>query len=140
ADSLRHADEARAIEAARAALLAAVYFDFDRSEIRQPDRPLLERKSALLTLNRPVRLRVEGNTDERGSDEYNLALGMRRAAEIRRFLMTQGIDSSRVAITSSGEERPACREQDDSCRSRNRRAEFTIVAGAERIVAEQRRP
>jgi peptidoglycan-associated lipoprotein len=135
-DSLRRATDAqRAIAAARAALVEPVHFDFDRSDLRSGDRSLLERKAEIMSVNRAVQIRIEGNTDDRGSDEYNLALGMRRAAEVRRFLISLGIDSSRVSASSNGEERPACREPDESCWSRNRRAEFVILAGGDRIIA-----
>jgi peptidoglycan-associated lipoprotein len=131
----RAADAQRALAGARATIVEPVYFDFDRSELRSGDRSLLERKAAVMTINGPLQVRIEGHTDDRGSDEYNLALGMRRAAEVRRFLVTQGIDSSRLSTSSSGEERPTCREADELCWSRNRRAEFVIVAGGDRIIA-----
>jgi peptidoglycan-associated lipoprotein len=137
ADSLRRAaDAARAAEAdVRTRLLAPIHFDFDRSEIRLDDRGLLDQKASILMANHAIRIRIDGNTDERGSDEYNLALGMRRAAETRRYLVERGIDSTRIAIVSNGEERQLCREADESCWSQNRRAEFTLTAGGERITA-----
>jgi peptidoglycan-associated lipoprotein len=137
ADSLRRAAEAaREAEAnARAQLLTPIHFEFDRAEILPPERSLLDRKAAMLSANRSIRVRIEGNADERGSDEYNLALGMRRAAETRRYLTERGIDSLRIAITSNGEERPVCSEHEESCWSRNRRAEFVIIAGGDRITA-----
>ena len=70
-----------------------------------------------------------------GSDEYNLALGMQRAVQTRRYLTERGIDSTRITIASNGEERPVCAEHEESCWNRNRRAEFTIVAGGDRITA-----
>ena len=137
ADSVRRAAEAtRDAEAnARTQLVAPIHFEFNRAEILSSERSLLDRKVAILTANRSIRLRIEGNADERGSDEYNLALGMRRAAEARRYLTERGIDSSRIAIASNGEERPVCSEHEESCWSRNRRAEFAISAGGERITA-----
>lgn len=137
ADSLRRAaDAASTAEAeARTRLLAPIHFDFDRSEIRIDDRGLLDQKASILAANRAIRIRIDGNTDERGSDEYNLALGMRRAAETRRYLIARGIDSTRIAIASNGEERQLCREADETCWGRNRRAEFTLTAGGERITA-----
>jgi peptidoglycan-associated lipoprotein len=112
ADSLRRAEEAaRSAEAnARAQLLAAVHFDFNRDELLASDRPLLDQKAAILTSNRSIHLRIDGNADERGSDEYNLGLGMRRAAHARQYLIDRGIDSTRIALTSNGEERPVCTE------------------------------
>ena len=139
ADSIRRADEARAAElaAARASLTQAIHFDFDRSDILASDRPVLDRKASVLSSNAPLRIRVEGNTDERGSDEYNLALGMRRAGAAKRYLTEHGIDGSRVETVSYGEERPVCQGHDEACWSRNRRAEFVVTAGdIARIVPE----
>lgn len=137
ADSLRRAEEAmRAAEAnARVQLTAPIHFDFDRAEILSSERSLLDQKASILAANRSIRLRIDGNADERGSDEYNLALGMHRAAQARRYLTERGIDSTRIAIASNGEERPVCSEHEESCWSRNRRADFVIVAGGERITA-----
>jgi peptidoglycan-associated lipoprotein len=137
ADSLRRAADAmRAAEAnARAQLAAPIHFEFDRAEILSSDRSLLDQKASILAANRSIRLRIDGNADERGSDEYNLALGMHRAAQARRYLTERGIDSTRIAIASNGEKRPVCSEHEESCWSRNRRAEFVVVAGGERITA-----
>ncbi len=131
ADSIRRANEARAAEltGARAALTQPIHFDFDASEILAADKPVLDRKAGVLGANRPIRIRVEGNTDERGSDEYNLALGMRRASAAKLYLTQRGIDASRIETVSYGEERPVCQEHDESCWARNRRAEFAVLAG-----------
>jgi peptidoglycan-associated lipoprotein len=131
ADSIRRANEARAAELTgeRAALTQAIHFDFDASEILAADKPVLDRKAGVLGANRPIRIRIEGNTDERGSDEYNLALGMRRASAAKLYLTQHGIDASRIETVSYGEERPTCQEHDESCWARNRRAEFAVLAG-----------
>ncbi|HEY6830698.1 MAG TPA: peptidoglycan-associated lipoprotein Pal [Gemmatimonadaceae bacterium] len=131
ADSIRRANEARAAEltGARAALTQPIHFDFDASEILAADKPVLDRKAGVLGANRPIRIRIEGNTDERGSDEYNLALGMRRASAAKLYLTQRGIDGSRIETVSYGEERPVCQEHDESCWARNRRAEFAVLAG-----------
>jgi len=131
ADSIRRANEARAAEltGARAALTQPIHFDFDASEILAADKPVLDRKAGVLGANRPIRIRIEGNTDERGSDEYNLALGMRRASAAKAYLTQRGIDGSRIETVSYGEERPVCQEHDESCWARNRRAEFAVLAG-----------
>lgn len=131
ADSIRRANEARAAEltGARAALTQPIHFDFDASEILAADKPVLDRKAGVLGANRPIRIRIEGNTDERGSDEYNLALGMRRASAAKLYLTEHGIDGSRIETVSYGEERPVCQEHDESCWSKNRRAEFAVLAG-----------
>ena len=136
ADSIRRADAARAAAAAaREALTQPIHFDFDESAILESERSLVETKANVLRTNPQVRVRIEGNGDERGSDEYNVALGMRRAAATRRLLMDRGVDESRLEAMSSGEERPVCPQHDESCWAQNRRAEFAITAGADRIVA-----
>ncbi len=136
ADSLRRAAEANsaADASARAQLTAPIHFDYNLAQILPTERATLDRKVALLAANRSVRVRIDGNADERGSDQYNVALGMRRATEVRHYLTERGIDSTRIAVTSNGEERPVCTDHDESCWSRNRRDEFVIVAGGDRIT------
>ena len=136
ADSIRRAEEARNASAnARAALLAPIYFDLDLSDIRDDSRAKLEQKALLLNSNPSLRIRIAGHCDNRGSDEYNLALGQRRAAAAKRFLTDRGIDASRIEIVSFGEERPAAQGEDETSWSQNRRAEFEITAGGDMIVA-----
>jgi peptidoglycan-associated lipoprotein len=139
-DSIRAAAQTRAaaLAAAQAALVQAIHFDFDRADILAPDRPVLDQKARVLTANRPIRLRIEGNTDERGSDEYNLALGMRRAAAAKQYLVERGVDSSSVTTVSNGEERPLCQQHDEDCWSKNRRAEFSVVSGGNVVVVPDR--
>jgi peptidoglycan-associated lipoprotein len=124
---------ARAIAAARSALTAKVFFDYDQSDIRADQRAALDGKLPVLRANPEIRLLVSGHADERGSDEYNIALGQRRAASVRRYLTDNGIDPSRLQITSYGEERPAVQGMDENAFAQNRRAEFEIVAGGESI-------
>ncbi|HEV8217520.1 MAG TPA: OmpA family protein [Gemmatimonadaceae bacterium] len=128
-------DSINAVNRAREALLAKLYFDFDRSELREDQRSVLDEKLPVLRANPGVRIRVEGNADERGSDEYNIALGMRRAQTARKYLIDHGIDAARIEISSNGEERPVCQEHDESCWKQNRRDEFVIIAGGDRLVA-----
>ena len=139
ADSLRRAaDAARAAaEAARQTIVAPVHFDFDRSDIRSDDQGLLDQKAQILSANRAMELRIEGNADERGSDEYNLALGMRRAAASRKYLVEHGVDSNRLTTVSNGEEKPVCRDHAESCWSQNRRDDFVITAGGDHIIAQR---
>ena len=131
--SAREARERRLADA-RAALAAPVYFDYDRSDLSPEARRLLGTKAPILNGSPDLRLRLGGHTDERGADEYNLALGQRRAATARRYLLDLGVPEARLDITSFGEERPVCQESVDSCWSRNRRVDFEIVAGADLIV------
>ncbi|HEY0778847.1 MAG TPA: OmpA family protein, partial [Gemmatirosa sp.] len=117
----------------RAVLLAPVYFDYDQSELRDDTRAALEAKLAILTQYRTLRVRVSGHTDDRGADEYNLALGGRRAAAVKRFFAERGVDPDRVDVVSFGKERPTCETEDDACWGRNRRAEFAVVRGGEAL-------
>lgn len=132
-DSIAAANTAReraaAIERARSTLLATIYFDYDASEIRGDARAALDAKLPVLRANPGVQIRIAGHADERGSDQYNDALGQRRAASTRRYLTDNGIDGARISIVSYGEQRPAVTGSDESAWSRNRRAEFEITAG-----------
>ncbi len=119
----------------RATLLAPVYFDYDQSELRADTRTALEAKLALLTQYHALRIRVAGHTDDRGADEYNLALGGRRAAAVKRFFTERGVDADRVDVVSFGKERPTCEVEDESCWSQNRRAEFAVVRGGDVLGA-----
>jgi peptidoglycan-associated lipoprotein len=123
------AKNADAVKAATAALTATIFFDYDRSDITDDARSKLDQKVPILTQNSAVRIRIAGHTDSRGSDEYNLALGQRRAAAAKRYLTDRGIDGSRIEIVSFGEERPTCTDEAEGCWSRNRRDEFEITAG-----------
>lgn len=104
-----------------------VYFDFDRADLRPQDREAVEAVLDLLLRDRSARVRIEGHADERGSDEYNLALGLRRAATIQRYLTAAGVESRRLEITSFGEERPAVAGSGEAAWSRNRRVEFRVL-------------
>ena len=114
----------------RSAITTPIFFQFDRSEINDEGIQLLDQKVDALQRNAAVRIRVEGNADDSGSDEYNMALSQRRAAIVHRYLTERGIDASRVQIVSYGEEKPACTtSRDDDCRAKNRRDEFVILSG-----------
>lgn len=129
---------AREAEAARVGLTSEltsmIHFDYDRADVRPDDAAILDRKAAILNANPTVRLRISGHADERGSDEYNLALGNRRAAAAKRYLNGRGIDDSRMDIVSFGEERPIQPGSDESAWAQNRRAEFEIPAGGANLV------
>ena len=135
ADSLRRAAAAaRTAEDARRALLQPVHFEFDRDEVLPSETALLERKAEILRDNPRLQVRIEGNADERGSDEYNLALGMRRAAAVERYIQERGIPASRMTTASYGLERPVCKEHEESCWSQNRRDEVVITAAGDHLV------
>lgn len=110
-----------------AAITGPIYFDYDKSNIRPDAEATLQRKLPWLNANPGMRIRIEGNADERGSDEYNIALGQRRAASAKKWLVDHGIDAGRFDIVSYGEERPVCREHDESCWQQNRRDDFIII-------------
>ncbi len=126
---------ASAAEAAnlRAILEAPVLFEYDASDMTETARAELDAKLPVLRTNASLRIRISGHTDSRGSDEYNLALGLRRAAATRKYLSDRGIAVGRIDIVSFGEERPAATGDDDSAYARNRRAEFEILSGGDAL-------
>jgi peptidoglycan-associated lipoprotein len=119
------------------ALTQVIYFDFDSDVLSDEAKSALDAKIPVLNANTGIRIRVAGNTDERGSDEYNLALGQRRAASAKRYLNQHGIADDRIDVISYGEERPVADGHDESAWSQNRRDEFEVTAGADNIQAPQ---
>jgi peptidoglycan-associated lipoprotein len=117
----------------RAALTATVHFEYDQSDLRAGDKSVLDAKIPILQANTGVMIRVSGHTDERGSDEYNLALGQRRAAAAKAYLVQHGIAESRIETISYGEERPSAQGSDEGAYAQNRRAEFEITAGGQTL-------
>jgi peptidoglycan-associated lipoprotein len=107
--------------------MQTIYFDFDKSEVRPDQLPRLEADASWLNEHRGLKFRIEGNCDERGSEEYNLALGDRRANRVKEFLVKEGVDSSSINTVSYGEERPVCREATEDCYQKNRRAAFVLI-------------
>jgi peptidoglycan-associated lipoprotein len=132
----REALERAALEAEREAarirdvLQAGILFDFDMALLRDDARRVLDAKLPVLRNDPTIRLRIEGHADERGSTEYNIALGTRRATSVVNYLAGFGIDATRFQTLSYGEERPLMTGQDESAWAQNRRAEFVITAGA----------
>ena len=122
-----------AVEAARAAFATAIYFDLDKSDLRSEARALLDSKLPLLRANPNVRIRIAGHADDRGSDEYNVALSQKRAASAKRYLVDQGIAADRIDVVGFGEERPAAMGAGEDVWSRNRRDEFEIIVGGEML-------
>lgn len=108
-------------------LFEDVFFDFDRYDILPEAKPVLNNVSSWLLKNPAAKLSVEGHCDERGTNEYNLALGDRRAKSVRDFLIALGIASKRIEIVSYGEEKPQCSEQTEECWAKNRRAHFVVL-------------
>jgi peptidoglycan-associated lipoprotein len=106
--------------------LKDVYFDFDKYDIRSADAKMLDANAAWLKSNANLLVLIEGHCDERGTNEYNLALGERRAKATMNYLVGQGVAQSRVSIISYGEERPVCTEHNEACWTKNRRAHFLV--------------
>jgi peptidoglycan-associated lipoprotein len=106
--------------------LADVYFDYDAYEIRAEDTRALDANAEWLRANPDSLVLIEGHTDERGTSEYNLSLGERRAAAAMSYLLTRGVPARRMVAISYGEERPFCTEPSEGCWARNRRVHFLI--------------
>ncbi len=125
----------RAAEQARSTLEAVVLFEYDEATITAASERLLRAKLPILRNSPTVRLRLEGHADERGSTEYNLALGSRRAEAVQEFIAGFGISANRFTTTSFGEERPAVNRSDEAAWAQNRRVAFVITGGT--IVASE---
>jgi peptidoglycan-associated lipoprotein len=106
--------------------LEDIHFDFDKSNIRQDDRKILSRNAAYLSKNKNVKIVIEGNCDERGTAEYNMALGERRADEAKQYLVNLGIDGKRITTISYGSEKPLDPGHDEDAWAKNRRDHFAI--------------
>jgi peptidoglycan-associated lipoprotein len=137
-DSVRRANEASSAANAqtemRNTITAVIHFDFDKSDLRDDARSALDSKIPILTANPDVNIRIAGHTDERGSVEYNIALGQRRAASAKRYLTERGIAANRIETVSFGEGRPVADGHDESAWAQNRRDEFEITAGGTRLT------
>jgi len=114
------AQDVRAFEA------EGIYFDFDKAEIKAEAKAILEKKAAWLRANSSYKVKIEGNCDERGTNEYNLALGDRRAKAAQKYLNALGISMDRMSTISYGEEKPACKEKTEKCWAQNRRDDFKL--------------
>ncbi len=139
AERQRRADSLAAIRAetnaVRDMISQRIHFDFDRSNIREgDDTEVLEQKLEILQANPDLRLEIVGHCDERGTDEYNMALGNRRAVSAKNFLTNRGIAESRISVRSRGEEQPLDRGHNEEAWARNRRAEFRIAGGGDALV------
>ncbi|MDP1738664.1 MAG: peptidoglycan-associated lipoprotein Pal [Caulobacter sp.] len=107
-----------------------VYFDLDRYDVRSDAAPVLDAQAAWLRQYPSVKIRIEGNCDERGTREYNLALGARRANAVRDYLVSRGVPASRITTLSWGKERPVDPGSNEDAWSRNRNGHTVIVEGA----------
>src|SRR5712691_10473092 len=131
ADSL--AGIGRTTDAVKTILGTMIHFDYDKAIIRGGDGAVLDQKVAILQANPALRIRISGHCDERGSDEYNLALGNRRATAAKQYVVSHGIDGSRIETVSYGEERPMASGHDEDAWAQNRRDEFEILSGGESL-------
>jgi len=108
--------------------LQPVYFDFDQSFIRDEAKAVMKANAEWLKAHPQSNIKIEGNCDERGTREYNQALGQRRAANAKKYLTDMGISGRRILLVSYGKEKPACTESTESCLQKNRRDEFVVVS------------
>lgn len=127
----QEAAEAAEQEAQKAEALAErmpkVYFDFDRSNIRQDMQSVIDEIAQVMKEEEGFNFRIEGNCDEWGTEEYNYALGLRRAKSIQDALLAKGVDADRLSLISYGESNPVCTESNRDCWQQNRRGEFTTL-------------
>jgi peptidoglycan-associated lipoprotein len=121
------AKEHKVLEGRTSAPLLPVYFDFDKSNIRQDQRARLEKNADYLKQNQAAKVRIEGNCDERGTNEYNMALGERRAISAKKYLQNLGIHGDRLHTISYGEEKPLLYGHDEFSWAQNRRDDFVLV-------------
>jgi peptidoglycan-associated lipoprotein len=108
--------------------LSDITFDYDQFNIRDDQRATLQRNADYLRRWTTVRVSIEGHADTRGTNEYNLGLGQRRAAAIRDYLVGVGVAAERMVVVSKGEEEPLCAEDTEACHARNRRGHFIATA------------
>ena len=104
--------------------LKDIHFDFDKYNIRPGDAKVLDESAAWIKANPGYLILIEGHCDERGTNDYNLALGERRAKATLSYLVSQGVEADRITLISYGKERPLCTEKNEECWAKNRRAHF----------------
>jgi peptidoglycan-associated lipoprotein len=138
ADSIRAAQAQAAADSARlaahfgltddetATMADRIHFDYNRADLKTDDLARLQQKLEILQAHPQLMLEIAGNCDERGSEEYNMALGMRRSGAAKRWLVAHGIADDRITVTSYGEERPVDPGHDEAAWSQNRRDDFTV--------------
>ncbi|MDH4162632.1 MAG: peptidoglycan-associated lipoprotein Pal [Nitrospirota bacterium] len=131
AEHAKQAEEEQARERAakEADGLKPVHFDFDRAIIRDDARIILKANAEWLRSHPQAVIRIEGNCDERGTIEYNQALGQRRALSAKKYLVDMGVAAKRISLLSYGKEKPICTESIEDCWQNNRRGDFVVTAG-----------
>jgi peptidoglycan-associated lipoprotein len=131
ADSL--AAIGRGSEAVRTLFATLIHFDFDKANIHSDDAAILDQKVGIMQANSQVTISITGNCDERGSDEYNLALGNRRAVSAKQYMTSHGIDAGRITTASNGKEKPIDPGHNEAAWAKNRNDQFAIVAGGDAL-------
>lgn len=126
-ESEAEAQSAREIDFDPSTILSRIHFDYDKYDLRAGDRDTLSRNAEWIKANPDYQIQIEGHCDERGSDEYNLALGERRATAAKNYLISLGVDESRLFTISYGEEMPEDTRHDEDAWATNRRAEFKVA-------------
>ncbi|RJQ54832.1 MAG: peptidoglycan-associated lipoprotein Pal [Nitrospiraceae bacterium] len=114
------------VPAALKEVLNDIFFDYDKYSIRDDARPGLDSIASYLKKDTAAGIIVEGHCDERGTNEYNLALGEKRAKAAKEYLTSRGVAPSRLTVVTYGEEKPVCTEQNEACWQKNRRAHFAV--------------
>ncbi|MBI3128066.1 MAG: peptidoglycan-associated lipoprotein Pal [Candidatus Tectomicrobia bacterium] len=133
AGSMTEAERQRRREAFKSGLASfendLVHFDFDKSEIRPDMRPIMDAKGKFLADNPTIKIQIEGHADERGTVQYNIALGHRRSQAAKDYLVSLGVDASRIETVSFGKERPLDPRRNELAWAKNRRAKFNVTGG-----------
>ena len=106
--------------------LKDIFFEFDKYDLDSDSRRILQGNAEFLKSNQDLHVEIQGHSDERGTNNYNIALGERRAHSTKKYLVSQGVDSSNVNVISYGEEKPFCFSSDETCWFQNRRAHFMV--------------
>jgi len=126
ADQMKPMETTGAKASVTSAAFEAVYFDFDKADLSNTARAVLTKNADLFKANPNEKIRIEGNCDERGSAEYNLALGERRAKSAQQYLTTLGVPAGRLSVISYGKERPAVQGNNEAAWAKNRRDDFVV--------------
>ena len=113
--------------AAASSGIQPIYFDFNKTFVRGDARQVMKANAEWLKANPAVKVRIEGNCDERGTKEYNQSLGQRRASSAKKFLTDLGISAKRITLISYGKEKPVCTENTEECWQKNRRDDFSAM-------------
>jgi len=120
-------EERLSVEEKAKAVFRDVLFDYDKYDIRPDSRATLDAVAAFLDAEKQLNVVIEGHCDERGTNEYNLALGEKRAKAAKKYLEARGVSSGRMLVITYGEEKPLCSDQADACWQSNRRAHFVVT-------------